>query len=253
MKVSYLACLLCAVAMAGPIPVATYQFNNTTNADQGGVPALSQVLNGSASSAYVTDTVFGHSRTVLELTGSGGNNAGLSYSNTSPTLPGTAYAVELLFEFTANPGGWRKIIDVSNRASDNGFYVDPSGSLNIFPVAGLQPWTNNIYHQVVMSVNAGTVSVYLDNTLALSASTAVMNLPGGNPLDFFLDDFATSTNEFSSSRVALINLFDTPLSASDVAALFGNGDPLGGAATPEPGSWAMLCGGLILIARRKLR
>jgi hypothetical protein len=96
------------------------------------------------------------------------------------------------------------------------------------------------------------VSVYLDNTLAISASTTVMNLPGGNPLNFFLDDFATSTNEFSSSRVALINLFDAPLSASDVAGLFGNGDPLG-TATPEPGSWALLCGGLILIVRRKLR
>jgi hypothetical protein len=250
LKLSYLTCLLCACAMAGPIPVATYQFNNNTTADQGGVPALSQVLNGSASSAYVTDTVFGHSRTVLELTGSGGNNAGLSYSNAGPTLPTTTYAVELLFEFT-NPSGWRKIIDVSNRASDAGFYVDPANNLDIFPVAGLQPWTSNVYHQVVMSVNSGTVSVYLDNTLALSASTAVMNLPGGNPLNFFLDDFATSTNEFSSSRVALINLFDTPLSASDVAGLFGNGDPLG-SATPEPGSWALLCGGLILIVRRKL-
>jgi hypothetical protein len=239
--------------MAGPIPTATYQFNNTTNADQGGIPALSQVLDGTATSAYVTDTVFGHSRTVLELTGSGGgNNAGLSYSNAGPTLPTTSYAVELLFEFTANPGGWRKIIDVSNRVSDAGFYVNPASNLDIFPVAGLQPWTNNIYHQVVLSVDAGTVSVYLDSALALSAPTAVMNLPGGNPLDFFLDDQATGFNEFSSSRVALISLFDAPLSASDVAALFGNGDPLA-TATPEPGSWALLCGGLILMVRRKSR
>jgi hypothetical protein len=92
-----------------------------------------------------------------------------------------------------------------------------------------------------MSVDAGTVSVYLDSALALSAPTAVMNLAGGNPLNFFLDDFATGTNEFSSSRVALISLFDTPLSASDVAGLFDNGDPLG-STTPEPGSWALFGG-----------
>jgi hypothetical protein len=59
-------------------------------------------------------------------------------------LPSTNYAVELAFEFTQNPGGWRKILDVSNRASDSGFYVNPSSELDIFPVAGLQPWTNNV-------------------------------------------------------------------------------------------------------------
>jgi hypothetical protein len=80
-----------------------------------------------------------------------------------------------------------------------GFYVNPSNKLDIFPIAGLQTWTNNVYHHVVLSVNAGTVDVYLDGATALSTSTSMMKR--GSLLNFFLDDTATGTNEFSSSRL----------------------------------------------------
>jgi hypothetical protein len=72
LKLGTLGCFLTIAlgsALAGPIPLATYQFNNTTSADQSGVPGLNLVLDGTANSAYVTDTVFGESRTVLQLNG----------------------------------------------------------------------------------------------------------------------------------------------------------------------------------------
>jgi hypothetical protein len=213
---------------------------------------MTLVLDGTATSAYVTDTVFGESRTVLQLNGSGsGNNAGFSFDNSLALLPSTNYAVEMAFEFSQNPGGWRKILDVSNRASDNGFYVDPGNDLDIFPIAGLQPWTNNVYHHVVLSVNAGTVDVYLDGATSLSTTTSVMNL--GSLLNFFLDDTVTGTNEFSSSQVAFVRLYDSALSAQDAASLFNNGDPVGTLA-PEPLSTALMGGGLVLLGLcRKLR
>lgn len=255
MKLGTVACFLAVTAgsaFAGPVALATYQFNNTTSADEAGLPAMTLVLDGTATSAYVTDTVFGQSRTVLQLNGSGGgNNAGFSFDNSLTLLPSTNYAVEMAFEFSQNPGGWRKILDVSNRTSDSGFYVDPSSNLDIYPVVGLQPWTNNVYHHVVLSVNAGTVDVYLDGATAISTATSVMDL--GSLLNFFLDDTATGENEFSSSQVAFVRLYGSALTAQDAATLFNNGDPVA-TLTPEPVSTALMGGGLMLLGLcRKLR
>jgi hypothetical protein len=96
---------------------------------------------------------------------------------------------------------------------------------------------------VVLSVNSGTVDVYLDGANALSTSTTVMNL--GSLLNFFLDDFATGTNEFSSSQVAFVRLYNNALTQQDAAALFNGGDPVATLA-PEPVSTVLLGGGLLL-------
>jgi hypothetical protein len=107
-------------------------------------------------SAYVTDTVFGESRTVARR-----------------------------------------------------FLCQPGQQPGYLSGGGIQPWTNIVYHHVVLSVNAGTVDVYLDGAASLSAATSVMNV----------------TNEFSSRQEAFVRLYGNALTAQSAATLFDDGDP----------------------------
>ncbi|MCU0246618.1 MAG: hypothetical protein MUC42_08585, partial [Bryobacter sp.] len=57
--------------------IGTYTFQNTLNASQGGVPALT-AANPRGANAFVTDTVLGQPRTVYEMSSlNPGQNAGL--------------------------------------------------------------------------------------------------------------------------------------------------------------------------------
>jgi hypothetical protein len=254
-RVGTLACSMLFGVLAVPAliasPVASYIFNGNTNAQQGGQPALSIVLDTGASSAYSTDTVFGGSRTVLGLTGISGVNAGLQLANATSTISGTVYSAEMIFEFTGGDGAWRKIEDVSNRTLDAGFYVSPSNVLDEFPVGGgATPWTTNAYHDVVVTDSGGIFTAYLDGVLQFSLASN-MDIPASTPLSFFLDDAATGKGEFSSSKVAFIGLYNSALLGSDVTALWNNGHPtsLGAAASvPEPAVSMLVGFGLLALA-----
>jgi hypothetical protein len=121
-------------------------------------------------------------------------------------------------------------------------------------------WTNDVYHHVVLSRSAGTVAVYLDGVQEFSGADTVMSIPAGNALSLFLDD--SSNVEYSSSRVALIRLFDSPLTSGEVSALFNNGSPLDiqppapPTGAPEPTTAALLMAGFGLaglLRRRYMR
>ncbi|SEN39911.1 hypothetical protein SAMN05216404_104121 [Nitrosospira multiformis] len=67
---------------------------------------------------------------------------------------------------------WRRIIDVQNRQSDTGFYVSPENRLQIYPVSnGSTPFTNNEYHEVLLTNDNGTVRYYLDGVLQNTSNT----------------------------------------------------------------------------------
>ncbi len=259
-KIGQAACaMIFGVSAVVASPIASYTFNSNTSAQEGGQPALSIVLDGgAASSAFQTDTVFGSSRTVLSLTGVGGTDAGLQLANATNTISGTIYSVEMIFEFTGGDSAWRKIEDVSNRTLDAGFYVSPSNVLDEFsnPLAGATTWTTGAYHDVVITDNSGTIAAYLDGTLQYSGSSTFMDIPASTALSFFLDDTATSKNEFSSSKVAFIGLYNSALQGSDVTALWNNASPsslVGGAPVPEPAvSFLVGAGLLVLVAFRKV-
>lgn len=246
-------------AKASAATIATYNFQGNTNATQGGVPALSIILDGgAASSAFMNDTVFGSTRQVLQLTGVAPTDAGLQFNDSGALLPSNNYSAEMMFDFTQNSAsGWRKILDSTNRTPDSGFYVSPSNFLDVFPdsPAGTTTWTTNAYHDVVLTVSSsGSVSAYLDGHLELTvASTTVMNIDASNLLSFFVDDSATGHNEFSSSKVARIQLYNQVLTQQDVSFLWNGGNPFGAAQVPEPSTWTALTGGLIALIGWKLR
>lgn len=259
MRVSLVAalCLIApVVARADLSPVATYQFQNTLSADQGGAPALT-ATDPLGTNAFVADTPYGHARQVYAFNGNGSpptQQAGLTV-NTTGLIPATNYSVEMVFSFSQNPSGWRRIIDVQNRQSDAGFYVDPSSHLDIFPVAGsTTTFTENVYHDVVLTVaSSGTVNAYLDGNLELTSNTTVMNITDtvdnpNNLMNFFLDNTAGGgQGEYSSGRVGLIRLYNDVLGQAQISATAV--DPFAGSAgVPEPSSLALSGAAVALVA-----
>lgn len=234
--------------------VATYTFNDTLAANEASAPALVSVdplgLNG-----FETALVNGQSQRVFRWSGDGSSpdlNAGLSL-NATGLVDYNNYSVEMTFEFkslAAFGGGWRRIVDTQNRQSDEGFYVSPSNTLQVFPVAtGSTLFTTPGFHDVVLtnSVVGGVqkVKAYLDGNLELVANTDQLNLDNANNpghlLYFFVDNLAGPAQlEFADGRIASLRLYDGAIVP----------------AVPEPGwtlSLAVFGLGLVVMARRKLR
>lgn len=236
--------LLAGAAFAAPVPVATYNFNNTLTSSVSGAPALT-VTDPGGTSGFGSDTVFGVMQQVYNFVGTSDNagQAGLSLNSTGLLTSNSVYTMEIVFKFTQGVNAWRRILDVEGRQSDNGFYVDPSNNLDIFPVAGGSPFSNDEYHDVFLVVNNGSASFYLDGSAQATVNTSIMDA-NLNAFNFFLDNVvAGGQNEYSSGSVALINLYDAALNATEI-----------GGAVPEPGSLALLVPGLVgLAAIRKRR
>jgi len=252
--------LVCAVRVGlGATAVATYDFNNNFIANEGGAPALS-VTDPLGTSAFSTDTVFGSPRTVWNFNGAASpvtDQAGVTLNTTGLVAP-ESYSVDMVFKFTDRIGAWRRILDVQNRQSDSGLYVDPSNNLDIFPISGsTAAWTNDTYHHLVMTDNGTTVITYLDGISQFTTPTTEMNLdfdPVNNPnklLGVFLDNVvAGGQGEWSPGSVALVRLWDGVLSAADAQTLATN--PFAPITTPEPASLSVLgLGAMGLLLRRR--
>jgi hypothetical protein len=254
MKLSYLAgcvCALLAPLANAATPVATYEFNNTFNALEPGKPALTPT-DPSGLSVFTADTVFGVPRTVWAFNGTSviTNQSGLTLA-TNGLIPPQSYSVDMVFEFTQQQNAWRRIIDVENRQSDNGFYVNPSNNLDVFPVAGTSAaWTNNVYHHVVLTDTGTVVKGYLDGVSQFSVNTTLLNIDqADNPgrlMNFFLDNVvAGGQQEWSPGRVSLIRVWDGVLTDQEAGTLATN--PF----VPEPSTLATLALASTLLLRRR--
>lgn len=231
-------------------PSATYRFNDTFNADEPGLPALVPV-DPIGASAFQTDSVFGVGRRVWSFDGDaspGDLQAGLTLSTAGIVSP-TSYSVDMVFQFTEDTGSWRRVIDVENRQSDFGFYVEPRDDLQVYPdiTGNTGGWTEGSYHHVVLTNDGSTVAAYLDGALQVVGATGLMNLNNGNNpgllMNFFLDNaFAGGNgNEFADGRVALIRLWDVVLTEAEAQNLAA--DPF----VPEPSSGLLAFVGLALM------
>jgi hypothetical protein len=237
--------------------VATYEFGNTFAANEAGQPALTAV-DPLGTSIFATDTVLGSVRSVWQFNGIAlppTSQAGLTVNTTGQITP-ESYSVDMVLEFFDRNGAYRRLIDVQNRQSDAGAYVDPSNNLDIFPVSGSSAaWTNNVYHHLVMTDNGSTVVLYLDGVSQFSVNTTIMNLDADvadNPnrlMGFFVDNVAAGgQGEWSSGKVALVRLWDGVLTPQEAQTLATN--PF----VPEPSSAAMIgLVGVVAGLRRRSR
>ena len=242
---------------AAQTPVATYQFADTLAADQPGVAALTAV-DPQGMNSFSTATIFGQTRTVYNATSSDatpGDQAGLTLDTTGLiTNPGT-YSVQDVFSFDTTDTGYRRILEVDGRISDNGLYAYPTSSdIGVYNLPNAGPggaFTNNTFHDLVLTVQdtgggTGTVTGYLDGSLAFTdPNTSLENLTS-NPLGFYLDNTqGGGIGEYANTSTALIQLFDQTLTPAQVTALDGQFPAAPNAAVPEPSSYALLALGLL--------
>lgn len=249
-----LGLLATSAAHALPVAVATWDFNGTLAANEGGVPALT-AINPLGTNAFVTDTVFGVSRTVYQFNGNNfpvNQQAGVSVATAGLLASANAYSVDMIFKFNSpDVTSWESILNTSNRTSDNAFYVEPGHTLQVYPVGnGPNIFTRDIYHRISLTNSgAGHVTAYFDGVFQFDLTTNVMDFTTyglanpNNVMTFFADNVqGGGQGEYASGAVALIRLFNGELSQTDVGQLPTNP----GGTVPEPGS--LLLVGLSLAA-----
>lgn len=225
--------------------VANYNFNNSLSSSVGGAPDL-VATDPLGLSGFTTATVNGHSRTVYSVQGQNfpvTDQAGLTFDNSGGLLASNNYSVNMVFSLADRVGGWRRLVDVQNRQSDNGFYVDPENTIDVYPVTGSPGiFSANTFTDVALTVAAdGTVQGYLNGTREFTTTTAVMNIDNpDNVMNFFLDNVvAGGQGEWSSGQVANIALYNGVLSDSEVARI---------SAVPLPGALPMFAAAIAGIA-----
>jgi Concanavalin A-like lectin/glucanases superfamily len=204
-----------------------YEFNGNLNDSLGG-PALTS-LGGTIGASSFTF----------------GQNQGLSLS--SALASAGTYTIDLSFEFD-NLSGYEKIIDFKNLTSDNGLYT-LNTNLNYFlggNINGPTTLTPGTFMRVDLTRDASTnlVTAYVNGVAQFSftdSSSDATFSAANNIINFFHDDTVTGGREASPGSVNQIRIYDTALSASDVAAL---GGPKG--VVPEPSAVILVTTGLAL-------
>jgi len=233
---------------ASPIADATYSFNNTLAANESGVASL-QAINPLGLNGFITDTVFGSTQTVYRFDGNRtpSEQAGLSLNTTGLLDFNDAFTIDMIFQFESNDSSWENIFGVSNRQSDNAFYVEPGNHLQVWPTGGgPSEFTFGDYHRVSLTNDGlGHVSSYLDGTFQFDLTTTSMDFSAygaANPdrlIHFFADNLVGGgQGEFVDGRVAQIRLYDIELNSGDISNI-GNISTV-----PEPSIIALFAAGL---------
>jgi concanavalin A-like lectin/glucanase superfamily protein len=240
--------IMVGVSAAGAATLeASYFFNNTLASSTAGAPNLVPT-DPLGMNAFVADTVSGSSRTVYQFNGNASpptQQAGLTFDNSGALVGSSSYSLDMTFKLFSGTGAWRRLVDVQNRQSDDGLYIDPSNHLDIFPViGGTTTFVTNAYQEVTLVNNGGSVTGYLNGNAEFTVATTVMNI--NNPqnfINFFLDNVVGGgQGEFSSGDVAQIRLWNGALTAAEVA---GIQNPFG--AVPEPATALLLGSSLVAL------
>jgi hypothetical protein len=212
------------MVLVAPSPaalVADYQFNNNLQSSVGSPPDLQNIGGGNS---FVTDTVNGQSRPVLQFPMGGG----VLLTPTSGVIANGIYTIVVLFRFDEVGFGYKRIVSFKSPIEDTGLY---SNNFTSFTTAELTFHDSSAtdhfgtspviraatYVQVVLTRDgSGTMVGYADGAQQFTfVDTSNDGVIVGDTLRFFKDDI----DEESAGAVARIALFDTALTAAEVAAL----------------------------------
>ena len=223
------ASILCGAANAAPIPIATWDFNNTLAANEPGAPALT-AIDPLRKNHFMTDDVLGVSRLVYRFDGNKtpSEQAGLVVSTKGLLKESDAYSVEMIFQLEPSQSTWKSIFGISNRQSDNAFYVEPGNKLQVYPNhGGPTNFTFGQYHHVTLTNDGhGHVTSYLDGIFQFDLTTDIMSFAtysSVNPerlIHFFVDNVVGGgQGEYADGRVVLIRLYAAELAKTEVSQL----------------------------------
>lgn len=233
----WMATAALAVAAAAPAMAANhaYEFNGNLQDSLGG-PALSAI--GAGGSAYASGWY------------SFAQGGGLSVSD---AVAPDVYTIDMRLSLSA-VDGYRRLLDFKGGASDTGLY-NLGGLLNFYnertgTTAGFVADTP--VRVTVTRDSLGSFTGYLNGVQQFSFDDSTLSLSTfsvNNQLArFFIDDNSVG-GEHSAGAVDFIRIYDLSMSSSQVAALVA-------APVPEPGSYAMLVmGGLLMgaVVQRRRR
>ncbi|MDP1580040.1 MAG: LamG-like jellyroll fold domain-containing protein, partial [Candidatus Didemnitutus sp.] len=154
------------------------------------------------------------------------------------------YTFELGFTFFTL-GGYQKLIDFANRASDSGFYTR-GNSLNFYPVVntGLVDVRANEAVHVVLTRDGstGVMAAFVNGQLSFTfTDNGLLGAISGasREIYFFIDDFPTG-GEAGPGAVDFIRIYNQSLDAAQVGELFANGPVV----VPEPSTAVLLAIGI---------
>ena len=187
------------------------------------------------------------------------DQGGLDFDTTGLLSTDNNYSVEMVVELSDRDGAYRRLLDSSDRQSDDGLYIDPGNNLNDFPngsgTGGF--FTPNSFFDIFVTIDSSnTVVGYFSGVQQFSTTSASLDI-ATDTLGFFLDNIVDGgQGEWSSGNVALIKAFNTALTPVEVAEEtedpFQGTAPEGGTA-PEPGTWMLMLGGTAAVAAFKRR
>lgn len=220
MRAAAIACLLSFGGISHSALVATYLLNGNFNAEQPGIPSLANI-DPYGNNSFGSDTVFGQTRTVLNLSGQQGpgNNAGVDFLGAGLLL-NNSYSVEMVIKQTGE-FVWRKLLDVRDFNADSGFYIAPGDGLSVYPtgVYGDTPLDDNVYYHVILAVEpSDQIRAYLNGNLEVDFPTNLM-VAASDRFRFFQDDAVTSYTEHTNFHVALLRIYSHPIEDAEAEAL----------------------------------
>nr|WP_316643892.1 LamG-like jellyroll fold domain-containing protein [uncultured Roseateles sp.] len=220
---------LAASAAHATTPTHFYELNNSY-ADSLGGPALSDLGGTLGATSY-----------------SFAANQGLTVDS---AVGQDVYTIDTSFAFDST-GGYRRIVDFKGGASDSGLY-NLSTALNFYPVVtgALGAFADGQQVRVTISRDAaGTFTGYVNGVqqITFNDSTGLAKFDtANNTARFFRDDNAVG-GEASAGSVDYIAIYNTALSAQEIATL--------APAVPEPETYALMLAGLAgvlaMASRRK--
>jgi len=252
-----MAALMTATPSTAATLVASYLFDGTLASGVAGAPALA-LVDPTGASGFATEDVYGTSRTVFEVRGDAvnANQAGFVFDSTG-LMTSDSWSVALTIKFFDKENAWRRIVDVTERLTDGGFYVNPSNQLAIYPVSGSAvAWENDVYWNVALTVGPSgpnNVSGYIDGIGSFSTTTDIMEIGADGLIHLFLDNVeGGGQREWSNVNIAAAKFYDGVLTPAEVAAI--NADPTAeppvtppaSGAVPEPTTWALMIAGFAL-------
>jgi Concanavalin A-like lectin/glucanases superfamily len=194
---------------------ANYQLRGTLASEVAGAPELTNLGSGNR---FAFETIDGVRRSVLAFP----EGNGLSLATTGLVDPNN-YSVALVFRL-AETSGYRRILDFSNGASDNGFY-DFFGKAVIYGAGTRSQGIvfGDSYVQVVFTSAAAPggeqrLVAYVNGTEVVSGTAAKdFDLAPGT-LRFFQDNTSgPAGGEESAGAVACILVYDGALTAAEAA------------------------------------